>query len=256
MVPIMLEKYVNGGNRNFVKGLAWLRGLDIYVPLLPNHYFVYEEAKGSINEHAGRILHALKKDLPGVRIGYNFEPEDPLGGLYQSFPVGFEQLHWIIVKDYMWPEKTFVQGHEGAHMLDALVSLQLLTSELARYGFYDISKYQEEALADVGGFLAMHKQGASIGFMPCFHGPVHDNVREEMAAKRDRYLSALKSRVEGLIDVHDASQAAAEAVERYYDLARNEDGFAADAATIFYARLFEETGDMRHLEKSMARLRA
>ncbi len=252
----MLEKYVNGGNRNFVKGLAWLRGLDIYVPLPTNHYFVYEEAKGSINEHAGRILHALRKDLPGARIDYKFEAEDPLCGIYQSFPVGYEQLHWIIVKDYLWPEKTFVQGHEGAHMLDALDSLQFLTSELARHGFYDIQKYKEEELADVGGLLAMHKQGASIKVRPYFHGTVHDNVREEMTSKRDRYLSALKSRVEVLVNGNDASRASAETVERYYELAGNEDRFAVDAATLFYARLFEETGDMRHLERSMARLRA
>lgn len=260
---MVLEKYVGEGNIHFVRYFAWLRGLDVHIPLPPNNYFTYEEVEVNGDAYAivrlaEKILERLKRDLPGVPIGYEFKANEPAGGIYQSFPVGRDVLHWIIVGKYTTPgEKLFAQGHEDTHMIAALDlkpynTRALLDSELAKEGFYGIPCYTGEEFADVGGFLAMHKRGFSIATNPYFaNGVTHDNVRETMHQHRAEFLKALRARIETLIGERNTALDALETAERYYGLASREDGEAASLLMQMYLDTFERNGDTMYIKKAM-----
>ncbi len=178
----MAEIY-NPLDHGFETGKIIMPGLEIEVELKPNQYFRNDGVVGDLVIYTARVV----KELNAV----NPPPQWKLKkgeGINISRTNSSDQLSVIAVKKKNPVYCLFNQGHESTHALRYFGLEHHLHEALEEKGFKpDFCKEykDEEAIANIGGILALYKIGCSLMFIDGIYGGLTPLIVDLIASRRD-----------------------------------------------------------------------
>ncbi|MFH1589542.1 MAG: hypothetical protein ABIB43_03175 [archaeon] len=144
-------------------GKVLFPGLNVKVKLDNNQYFSNDGVVEDFNAHVNKLDSAFGRDSLTEKI-----PDSKIGLRYENH--AFNGVQFIKLVNVFWKKRDpvqdiFVSGHESTHALMSFGKENYLLNELKKYNFTfnPFESYSDEDdIADVGGFLGVHKAGYDI----------------------------------------------------------------------------------------------